>query len=137
MLLRTEAEASPFVGQEDAISIITRGGSQHTLATGFKSVRGIAISYVPESSSGALLGLGFAVTLLMLRRQRRGAKVAGSARSINVRTTWVERPASGARAPGASFVMVARVAVAGYAGSAERLPCAGISTTPHINRTAS
>jgi len=35
-----------FVGQENSISIITRGGSQRILASGFSSVRGIAISDV-------------------------------------------------------------------------------------------
>jgi len=59
-----------FIGQETSISIITRGGSQHLLATGFNSVRGIAISYVPEPSSDALLGLGLVTTLLVLRRPR-------------------------------------------------------------------
>jgi PEP-CTERM motif-containing protein len=47
-----------YVGQADSITIITPGGTQRILATGFSDVRGIALANIPEPSTLLLLGSG-------------------------------------------------------------------------------
>src|SRR5262249_9052728 len=58
--LAFESGGRLLVGQEDSISVITPGGAERVLATGFSEVRGIAIANIPEPSILALFGLAFA-----------------------------------------------------------------------------
>jgi sugar lactone lactonase YvrE len=68
-----------FVGQEDSVSIITPGGQQRVLASGFSSVRGIAISEAPdfeapEPTSLALVVAAF-IGIGLATRRRNASRV--------------------------------------------------------------
>jgi len=60
---------TPFVGHEADYTYITSGGNVHPNALGY-SVIAAQIEAVPEPSTLAVMGLGFAAVALHVRRRR-------------------------------------------------------------------